>query len=151
MPEKEKEAEVCVFCEIVSGRAPAHVILEDELSMALLDVNPLSRGHCLVIPKRHVPWWHEMTEEETASLYALARRVARMLMETFKPDFVCQYARGRRIPHAHIFLVPTFAGDVLDRFFNAMEIVQEQPQVLAALKRPDALADAARLLRGADD
>jgi histidine triad (HIT) family protein len=137
----------CIFCEIAGGRAPAHIVLENELSMALLDINPLSRGHCLVIPKRHVQWWHEMTEEETASVYDAARRVALKLMETFKPDFICQYARGRRIPHTHIFLVPSFAGDVLDRFFNTLEIVQEKPQDLVALKKPASLADTARLLR----
>jgi len=137
----------CIFCEIAAGRAPAHVIREDSLSMAILDINPLSRGHCLVIPKRHVQWWHEMTREETASLYDTARLTARKLMDVFKPDFVCQYARGRRIPHTHIFLVPSFAGDVLDRFFNTIELVQEGPQGLVALKQPEALAETAGLLR----
>ncbi len=137
----------CVFCEIAAGRAPAHVIFEDSLSMAILDVNPLSRGHCLVIPRRHVQWWHEMTAGETTSLYETARRTAHRLMDVFKPDFVCQYARGRRIPHTHIFLVPSFAGDVLDRFFNTIELVQEGPGGLVALKQPDALAETARLLR----
>ena len=147
MPDSGSATNDCVFCAIVEGRAPAHVIHEDALSMAVLDINPLSRGHCLVIPKRHVPWWHEMTAEETASLHEVARQMARKLMETFKPDFVCQYARGRRIPHTHIFLVPSFAGDVLDRFFNTIELVQEGPRALVALKQPDALSETARLLR----
>ena len=137
----------CIFCSIVKGQSPAHIICEDELSLALLDINPLSQGHSLVIPKRHVPWWHEMTTEETASLYEMARQVAGKLMRTFKPDFVCQYARGRRIPHTHIFLVPTFAGDVLDRFFNAIELVQEGAEHLFSLKQPEALADTAEILR----
>ena len=137
----------CIFCSIVKGQSPAHIICEDELSLALLDINPLSQGHSLVISKRHVPWWHEMTAEETASLYGIARQVAGKLMKTFKPDFVCQYARGRRIPHTHIFLVPTFSGDILDRFFNTIEVVQEGAEHLSSLKQPEALADTAEILR----
>ena len=136
----------CIFCSIVKGQSPAHIICEDELSLALLDINPLSQGHSLVISKRHVPWWHEMTVEETASLYGIARQVAGKLMKTFKPDFVCQYARGRRIPHTHIFLVPTFSGDILDRFFNTIELVQEGSEHLSSLKQPEALADTAEIL-----
>ena len=137
----------CIFCSIVKSQSPAHIICEDELSLALLDINPLSQGHSLVISKRHVPWWHEMTAEETASLYGIARQVAGKLMKTFKPDFVCQYARGRRIPHTHIFLVPTFSGDILDRFFNTIEVVQEGAEHLSSLKQPEALADTAEILR----
>ena len=50
----------CIFCDIVQGRAKAHLIHEDELSLGLLDINPLAEGHCLIIPKRHVPWWHDL-------------------------------------------------------------------------------------------
>ena len=69
------------------------------------------------------------------------------MMEKLKPDFVFLYARGRRIPHTHLFLIPTYSGDVLDRFFNALENFQESPQALAALKDPAVMAEAAELLK----
>ena len=68
-------------------------------------------------------------------------------MAALNPDFVCMYARGRRIPHTHIFLVPTYKGDVLDRFFNALERFQESPPELAALRKDDSLEDIAERLR----
>lgn len=136
----------CVFCDIAAGKAPARVIHENELSMVILDIHPYAAGHCLAIPKRHVPWWHELTPEENASLFDAARVVSNRIMERLKPDFVCLYARGRRIPHTHIFLVPTWGGDVLDRFFNALENFQEAPERLALLKSPGALDGAADLL-----
>jgi histidine triad (HIT) family protein len=139
----------CAFCEIVAGRAAAHIVEEDELSMALLDINPFAEGHCLVVSKRHVPWWHELTDDETVSVFLMAKRVANRLSRSFSPEFVCMYARGRRIPHTHIFLVPTKHGDVLDGFFNAMERVQESARLLAALKTPDALKAAAAKIRPA--
>jgi histidine triad (HIT) family protein len=141
-----EESTGCVFCNIVAGMAPAYRIYEDELSMALLDIHPFTQGHCLVIPKRHVPWWHELSEDETASLFKVARIVADKMMKAFSPDFVLLYARGRRIPHTHIFLVPTYSSDMLDRFFNALEKVQESSQELAKLKEAASMEEAAQLL-----
>jgi histidine triad (HIT) family protein len=145
----ESTNEGCIFCDIIEGKAPGSRIYEDELSLAILDINPFSKGHCLVIPKRHVPWWHELTLEENASLFWVAKLVAEKMMAALKPDFVCMYARGRRIPHTHIFLVPTYSGDVLDRFFNALELFQESPPALTALREENSLEDVAKLLRNA--
>lgn len=137
----------CVFCEIVAGRAPAHVVAEDERSLCLLDIQPLTRGHCLVIPKRHVPFWHELAPEENASLFRVAHTVADRMMERLRPDFVCLYSRGRRIPHTHLFLVPTFGGDLVDRHFNALERLQESSPDLAPLRDPEARQAMWELLR----
>lgn len=138
----------CPFCAIAAGRAPADVIEETSLSLALLDIQPLAAGHCLVIPRRHVPWWHDLTPEETADLFGVAHRTADRIRRAFRPDFVALYARGRRIPHTHLFLVPTFAGDPVDRHFNALEGWQEGAEALARLRDPAARADAAARLRG---
>ncbi len=143
----EKCEEGCVFCDIVAGKGPAYTILEDEYSLCILDIHPYTKGHCLVISKRHVPWWHDLSEEENASLFKMAKTMANRMMDKFNPDFVFLYARGRRIPHTHVFLIPTYSGDVLDRFFNALENFQESPAMLAGLKEPDAMAEAAQLLR----
>ncbi len=140
----------CVFCEIVAGNAPAHRIYEDDLSLGILDINPFAEGHSLVIPKRHVPWWHDLTEEENESLFRVARIMAKKLMKAFELEFVCLYARGRRIPHTHIFLIPTKSGDFLDRIFNSLEGMQESAVELAALRDPAALAAAAQKLKGTE-
>lgn len=75
--------------------------------------------------------------------------MANQLKEAFAPDFVCLYARGRRIPHTHIFLVPSHQGDVLDGFFNALEKFQVLPGELAALKDDDRMAKTAAKIRRA--
>jgi histidine triad (HIT) family protein len=146
---EEFSEKACVFCEIVGGRVPSHKIYEDDLTLCILDINPLSRGQSLVIPKRHVPWWHELSLEENASLFRVAKIVAEKMMHSLQPDFVCMYARGRRIPHTHIFLVPTYSGDVLDRFFNALELFQESPKRLAALSEPRSMEETADSIRKA--
>ncbi|MEN6319403.1 MAG: HIT family protein [Syntrophaceae bacterium] len=137
----------CVFCDIATGKASAHRIYEDELSLCILDINPYAKGHCLVIPKRHVTWWYELTDEENASLFKVAKIVANRMMDKLNPDFIFLWARGTRIPHTHLFVVPTYNNDVLDQFFNALENFQESPQKLAKLKEPEAMEDAALLLK----
>jgi len=142
------ECDDCAFCEIVAGRGPARVVEEDDLSLCLLDINPFTEGHCLVVSKRHVPWWHDLNEEEVVSLFRMAKRVADRLGTVYTPDFVCLYARGRRIPHTHVFLVPTSKGDILDGFFNALERFQESPEVLSELRTGASLEAAAAKIRG---
>ena len=137
----------CIFCDIAEGKAEAYRIYEDERSLGILDINPFAQGHCLVISKRHIQWWHDLSEEETESLFSAARVIAQKIMKAFRPDFVCMYARGRRIPHTHIFLIPTYSGDPLDRFFNALERFQESPQSLALLKERSSMQEAADRLK----
>ncbi len=131
-----KPSEKCVFCKILAAKAPAYIVGENEQAVALLDIQPYARGHCLVISRRHVPWWHDLTAEESAGLFTLAQKTARKIMKVFKPEFVSLYARGRRIPHTHIFLVPTNKGEPFDRHFNALEGFQETAQFLAGLREP---------------
>ena len=142
-----EDTKSCVFCDIVEGKADAFRIYEDEFSLGILDINPFAKGHCLVIPKRHVPWWHDLTEEETKSLFAVAQIIAQKLIKAFQPEFVCMYARGKRIPHTHIFIVPTFSGDILDRFFNNLEKVQESSEELAEIKHRSNLEKVALMLQ----
>jgi len=141
------EKNKCVFCEIVAGNAPAFKVCEDELSLCLLDINPFAEGHCLVISKRHEPWWHDLSEDEVVSLFKLARMAASKIMKAYKPEFIGMYARGRRIPHTHIFLVPTVKDDLLDKYFNDLEKIQEHSPVLAELRDPKSMEEVARRLK----
>lgn len=141
-----EEKSNCEFCDIIAGKAAAYTIYEDETAICILDIHPYTKGHCLVIPKRHVAWWHELTIEETDGLFRVARKIANRMMKALSPDFVFMYARGRRIPHTHIFLIPTCKDDVLDRFFHALEKFQESPQDLALLKERGQMLKSMKLL-----
>jgi len=143
MADKKSE---CIFCEIVAGRAESYPIYEDETTMCILDIHPYTKGHCLVIPKRHVTWWHELTEKETDSVFRTARKISNRMMVALSPDSVFMYARRLRMPHTHIFLIPTYKDDVLDRFFHALEKFQESPQEMALLKGKEQMFDAMKLL-----
>jgi len=132
----------------VAGRAQAHRVGENDRALAILDIFPYSHGHTLILSKRHVPLWYDLTEKEAGDLFALAHRVARRLSRAFDSEFVWLMARGRRIPHTHIFLVPTQHGDVLDRFFNGLQNVQETSEELSPLRALASREEAARRIIG---
>lgn len=104
----------CVFCRMVQGKAKHYHVGENEHAIAIRDINPFTQGHTLVIPRRQTHFWNDLTVEELSGLFALAKEVADRLQRRLKPDFVPLFARGRRVPHAHIFLVPTFKNDPQD-------------------------------------
>ena len=141
--------EACVFCRIRDREAPADWVDEDERTFTILDIHPLAPGHCLVLSKRHQPWWKDLETDEAAALFAAAHRVARRIEAAFAPELVCLYVRGRRVPHTHVFLVPSSRGDTLDRFFGKLEVVQTSSAELAALRTPEARREAAQRLRKA--
>jgi histidine triad (HIT) family protein len=139
----------CIFCKILDGKVKSYKVCENDFAIAILDVNPFSPGHCLIVPRRHVPWWYEMDEKEILGVFGLAKEVSQRIMKTFKPEFVSMYARGKRIPHAHIFVVPSNSDSPFDKFFNALAGFQESPAKLAEMRRPESMEEAARKLRDA--
>lgn len=145
----DERADQCVFCAMARGESPALIVAENALALAFLDLQPLAEGHCLVIPRRHVPWWDEMNAEESSAVFSLAHDVAGKIRRAFRPEFVALYARGRRVPHTHVFVVPTVSGDPLDRTFGALEALQERGAELADLKDPASRLRAWEQLRDA--
>lgn len=145
---RKSPSDGCVLCDIVDGRAPAFIVAQNDLALAILDIHPLAAGHCLVLPRRHVAWWDEMEEDETDAVFRLARTTAAKIRAAFDPDCVTMYARGRRIPHTHIFLLPTRESDPVDRLFNALEAFQERAADLGSLWDPAALEAAFDNLKG---
>jgi diadenosine tetraphosphate (Ap4A) HIT family hydrolase len=108
------EAVPCPFC---SDDLP--VFLRTDSALAVRDRYPVSRGHALVIPRRHVPSVYDLEEEAQAELWRLVARVRGRLAEDLGPDgFTIGVndgeAAGQTVPHAHIHVIPRFSGDVED-------------------------------------
>ncbi len=95
-----------IFSRIVAGEIPSYKVAEDENYYAFLDINPLAKGHTLVIPKREVNYLFELGEDEYAGLWAFARRVALALEQTVPCKRIGVAVLGMEVPHCHIHLVP---------------------------------------------
>ena len=103
----------CEFCK------PAMVLLQDELAYARYDSNSLAPGHVLVIPRRHVANFFDMTAQEKASVFALLDRAQALIAEKHRPDGYnigvnVGTAGGQSRMHVHVHLIPRYTGDVAD-------------------------------------
>lgn len=101
--------EKCIFCEIVGKRIPAFQIYEDSDFMAFLDVNPLNKGHTLIVPKEHVRWVWDV--KKFGPYFTVAKAIAAASVKALDAKFVNIITAGLGIPHAHIHVVPRFEDD----------------------------------------
>lgn len=95
-----------IFSRIVAGEIPCYKIAEDENYFAFLDINPLQKGHTLVIPKHEVDYIFDLSDEEIAGLQVFAKKVATAIRKAIPCVKVGQCVLGLEVPHAHIHLVP---------------------------------------------
>lgn len=95
-----------IFTRIVQGEIPSYKIAEDDRFYAFLDINPMQRGHTLVIPKREVDYIFNLAEEEAGALFIFARRVALAIQQVVPCKRIGVAVIGLEVPHAHIHLVP---------------------------------------------
>ena len=95
-----------IFSKIIAGDIPSYKCAEDDRFYAFLDINPLQKGHTLIIPKREVDYFFDLTDEEIAAMQVFAKRVARAIGEVLPCRKVGQAVLGLEVPHAHIHLVP---------------------------------------------
>ena len=95
-----------IFSKIAAGEIPSYKCAESELFYAFLDINPVRRGHVLVIPRREVDYIFDMDDDELAQFQVFAKRVATALKCVFPCRKVAQVVLGLEVPHAHIHLIP---------------------------------------------
>lgn len=95
-----------IFTKIIKGEIPSHKIAEDEHNYAFLDINPLRPGHTLVVPKREVDYFFDLTDEELASLMSFAKRVAAGIQKMSGCRKVAAVVLGLEVNHAHLHLIP---------------------------------------------
>ncbi|HEY8426279.1 MAG TPA: HIT family protein [Limnochordales bacterium] len=105
----------CIFCRIVRGEAPAHLVWQDGMVAAFMDIYPSSRGHVLVVPRRHAVTFWDLTAEEAGAVMQAAWRVAHALRWTLQPAGLNLLQNngaiaGQQVFHFHLHLIPRYGG-----------------------------------------
>ena len=95
-----------IFSKIAAGEIPSYKCAESDKFYAFLDINPVAKGHTLVIPRREVDYIYDMDDDELAEYQVFAKRVAVALKKAFPCRKGAQVVRGLEVPHAHIQLIP---------------------------------------------
>lgn len=95
-----------IFSKIAAGEIPSYKCAENDKFYAFLDINPLVKGHTLVIPRREVDYIFDMEDDEIAEFQVFAKKVATAIKKVFPCIKVGQAVLGLEVPHAHIHLIP---------------------------------------------
>ena len=107
----------CIFCDIIERKSPASIVYEDDIVMAFLDTNPVTKGHLLVIPKRHFRIFTDLDETTAAHLFKITLKLSKAIRES---DLNCKglnlFLAEERIAmqegfHAHLHLIPRYQND----------------------------------------
>lgn len=106
----------CIFCKIVKGEIPAKKIHEDSQFLAFLDINPITKGHTILIPKEHYMMMSFVPDEVLGKIQVLAKQLSELLMKSLEADDVALIvangqAAGQQIQHFAIHLIPRYEGD----------------------------------------
>ena len=95
-----------IFSRIVKGEIPCYKIAEDERFFAFMDINPVAKGHTLVIPKREVDYIFALEDNEIADMMVFAKKVAKAIEKAVPCKRIAVAVIGLEVPHAHIHLIP---------------------------------------------
>jgi len=112
-----------IFTRIINREIPGTFVLEDDLCVAFMSINPLADGHVLVIPRAEVDHWIDLPSDLSAHLFAVSHRISNALAAAFPCERVGMIVAGYEVNHCHIHLVPTTDMSQLD-FRNAARTVE---------------------------
>ncbi len=107
--------EDCIFCKIIKGEIPCFKVYEDEKVLAFEDINPVSEGHTLIIPKRHAENLWEISDEDLIAIHLASKRIIQGIKDTLSPIGVAALQLNGRganqiVMHYHLHLIPRSSG-----------------------------------------
>lgn len=107
----------CIFCQIVSGERQSMMVARSEFSVAFMDIQPVNPGHVLIVPRRHVASFTELTPEEVTDMMIRAQEIARSLRRVgpghdgITLSLADGLSAGQDVPHAHLHVIPRQQAD----------------------------------------
>lgn len=121
-----------IFSKIAAGEIPSYKCAESDKFYAFLDINPVAKGHTLVIPRREVDYIFDMDDDEIGEYQQFAKQVAVALKNAFPCKKVAQVVLGLEVPHAHIHLIPMNSEADVDFRKEKLQLPAEEMQEIAA-------------------
>lgn len=132
-----------IFSRIIKGEIPSFRCAENDEFYAFLDINPLAQGHTLVVPKREVDYFFDLTEDEMSRMMIFTRQLAQAIKTACPCKKVGMAVLGLEVAHAHIHLVPMQSEGDMDFHKDKLQISAQQMQATA-----DSIATAYKALIG---
>ena len=114
-----------IFSKIISGEIPCHIVAENETCFAFLDIAPLAIGHTLVVPKREVDKYFDLSDEEIAQINIFSKTVSAAIEKVVPCKRIGVAVIGLEVPHAHIHLIPLNSVEDINFERTKLELSQE--------------------------
>ena len=121
-----------IFSKIVRGDIPSYKCADNEEFYAFLDINPVTKGHTLVVPKREVDYFFDLTDEEIGRMMVFSKRVAAAIKEVFPCKKVGVAVMGLDVPHAHVHLAPLQSEVDMDFGKKKLQLPAEERMQIAS-------------------
>ena len=120
-----------IFTRIIRGEIPCYKVAEDDKYFAFLDINPLAKGHTLVIPKTEVDYLFGLDDETLSGLTLFAKRIAQKIKDYTHCKKVAMVVLGLEVPHAHIHLIPMNSEADVDFRREKLKLSEEEFKTIA--------------------
>jgi histidine triad (HIT) family protein len=120
----------CIFCKIAKEEIPSKKIYEDKDFFSFLDIQPVSDGHLLIIPKTHMVWMQDAPDEIISNIFKLSKKIMLAVKKGLNCDYVQVSVVGKDVPHFHVHLIPRYFNDGLPQFPN-LKYEEEKSQEIA--------------------
>ena len=121
-----------IFTRIINGEIPCYKVAEDENYFAFLDINPLAKGHTLVVPKQEVDYIFDLDDQTLAGMMVFAKKVAKKIGAKIECKRVAVVVLGLEVPHAHIHLVPINSENDVDFHREKLKLTSDEFEKIAS-------------------
>lgn len=120
-----------IFSKIIAGEIPSYKCAEDDRFYAFLDINPVAKGHTLVVPKHEVDYLFDLDDDELADMIVFAKRVAKAIRAAYPCRKVGMAVLGLEVNHAHIHLIPLQNEGDMDFRREKLQLTAEEMEEIA--------------------
>jgi len=120
-----------VFTKIIKGDIPCYKIAENDTHFAFLDINPIAKGHTLVVPKREIDYFFDLSDELLADTLVFAKKIASAIDSSLSPIRTGIIVEGLEVPHAHLHLVPIYKESQKVALGHSIELSKMEMQQVA--------------------
>lgn len=120
-----------IFTKIINGEIPSYKVAEDEYHYAFLDINPIAEGHTLVVPKKEVNYFFDLSDSRIHNLMSFSKKIVSAIDNSLKPLRTGVIIQGLEVPHAHVHLVPLYTHTQTMALGHNINISEEKMKEIA--------------------
>ena len=124
-----------IFEKIIDREIPADIIYEDDICMAFLDINPVKKGHTLIVTKKPYPWIQDVPDHEISHVMITAQKIIHTMKSSLTADYVHIIVEGLDVPHFHMHLIPSsFSKENATWYHEQYDSLEEKQQYIENIK-----------------